>query len=171
MGRALFLRALLAGGCHDEPTIVITFAPQDLSGVRRDAGGGGALQRPLVASPDGGAAAAAAAPDGGAPAKGAPAHPAARPEAASAKLALTGADACAKDADCVLVQADCCGCAAGGKLVSVAKSKAKTLSAQVKADCKAHPVACIMAFSGDPSCSGGKPACVDGKCGLKAPAR
>jgi hypothetical protein len=107
--------------------------------------------------------------DGGASARPAPAHAAAAPDGGSAKVALTSGDPCARDADCVLEQEGCCPCSSGGRRVPVAKARAKAFHAKVQAECKRSPTACVMALSNDPSCFGA-PACVDGKCGVKAPA-
>jgi hypothetical protein len=131
---ALMLSCLAA--CHEEPTIVIKFEPNDLAG---------AAARPV---------------DLGAPA-------AAR---AVADLAVAAADKsahkkpaleCKKAADCVVVPAECCDCANGGKQHAIAKkelAEAKTARAE---RCKGKM--CTMMMSTDPSC-GQRPDCVDGAC-------
>ena len=93
MIRRLLILSLLLTGCREEPTIVITFEPQDLAprpppdfAVRRD-----------LASP----------PDQRPP-----------PTAAAAS-----GDRCKRDDDCALVKADCCDCSAGGKAIAVAKGR------------------------------------------------
>jgi hypothetical protein len=138
MTRSLLLVLSLLAGCHDEPTIVITFTPQDLAGAQRD------LARPAA---DAGTIARAA-PDAGA-AKPAPA-----------------ADKCARDADCVLVQDGCCPCSAGGKMVAIAKSHAKAYAAKQGLTCK-HTM-CPQVLSSDPSCFGVAAACKAGACTYRA---
>ena len=85
--------SLLLTGCREEPTIVITFEPQDLAArpppdlvARRDL-----ASPPALASP-------------------------------STTVAATG-DRCKRDEDCTLVKADCCDCSAGGKAIAVAKAR------------------------------------------------
>lgn len=142
---AVLLLAL--GACHEEPTIVIKFEPNDLAAAaaRRD-GGSAAKATPA----DGGVKAAV---DGGAKA----ASPAPKDDPKQT--------ACKSDADCVAIPADCCGCSAGGTQVAVAKAdKAKTMAARAKS-CGAT-TACITMLSTDPSCAK-KAACEKARCVLK----
>ncbi len=114
------LMALLA--CHEEPTIVIKFEPNDLA------------QR---ASTDAGAAPKQVARDAGA-------------ADAGAKLVVVKGAACKTAADCVAVKADCCDCNNGGSQRAVGKSEAAKLDKALKAKCKG--MMCATMISNDPSC-------------------
>lgn len=150
MARAAFLALALSlsiwAGCHDEPTIVITFAPQDLAGGARDLA---AAKVALAPASDGGTAVTRAAADGGA-----------------AKTAAQAVEKCARDADCVLAQDGCCACSSGGKRVAIAKSRAKAFAAKQALECK-HTM-CPMFVSNDPSCAEVVAVCRAGACGYKA---
>jgi hypothetical protein len=138
--RALVVAALMLSclaACHEEPTIVIKFEPNDLAG---------AAARPadLGAPPKPAADLAVVAADKTTPTKR-------KPAAAECKHA----------ADCVVVPAECCDCANGGKQHAIAKKElaaAKTARAE---RCKGKM--CTMMMSTDPSC-GQRPDCVDGAC-------
>jgi hypothetical protein len=127
--------ALLAlAGCQQEPVIVIRFEPQDL-GVRR-----------VVSAVDAGRP-----PTDGAASRGEPAAPRA------------GAAECARDSDCVVAKADCCGCAEGGKAVAIPRAAAQAHEARQRAGCR--DVMCVQSISRDPSCSQ-VAACRRGACAL-----
>jgi hypothetical protein len=133
--------AMLSGcsGCREEPTIVIKFEPQDLSGAS-----------PQVAAK--GTTAAAAVVDAGV----APTAKAATPSPTAAELGP-----CKTDADCVAVPAECCDCNAGGTRVAVLKKAAKARAA------KCGETMCPQMMSTDPSCAQ-VAACVKGACALVA---
>ena len=143
----MFVLALMAsvfGGCsscHEEPTIVIRFEPNDMSGVRA------ASPRPS-ASPAAAAVVAAPSP--------APAHESQK-GVTKKKLAVE----CHKPADCVVMPVECCDCANGGKQRAIAKAQVKAVQAERAQKCK-H-VMCTMMFSQDPTC-GMAADCVAGQC-------
>ncbi len=116
--RTLVGLGLLLFGCKEEPTIVITFMPQDLA-VRPD------LARPLNG-------------------------------------AMAG-DPCSQDEDCLLVDATCCGCNAGGRKVAIARTRA---AAYRKALHCTEAVFCAAMVSADPSCSA-TAACQKGICSVR----
>jgi hypothetical protein len=119
---ALVPSLLMLVACHSEPTFVITFAPQD---------GGATVARSATRD-------AALAP---------------QPDAALAAEIRTPAKAaheCKSARDCVLVSADCCGCSAGGRQISIAKSK---LAGFKKAQAHCGAVSCVAMLSADPSCT------------------
>jgi hypothetical protein len=130
-------------GCREEPTIVIKFEPNDLSG----AGGAKAATRDLstVAVADLGTAAAPAKADKpGAPAKG-------------------GVAECKTAADCTLIPVECCGCNNGGGQQAVSKAKQHAAQAAQKSRCA--KTMCPMMMSHDPSCAQ-LAACIGGTCTL-----
>ena len=123
-------------GCREEPSIVIKFEPNDLSG---------------------GAVAAKPADMATAPKPPAPA------DMAVAAKKKSGAPECKVAADCVVEPVECCDCANGGKQEAVSK-KAAAASKKARADkCKA--AMCTMMLSTDPTC-GMRADCVDGACTL-----
>lgn len=135
--------AFFVAGCREEPTIVIKFEPNDLSGKATSS-----ATRPA----DLGAPAATAPADLAVPAKAA---------ATSPKQTKGKAAECKAAADCVLVPLDCCDCANGGKQHAIAKKHAAADKASRAERCKT--TACTMMLSTDPSC-GQRPDCVDGAC-------
>jgi len=140
--------AVFAGaGCRDEPTIVIKFEPNDMSGAKgaaAKAGDLGAATKPA----DLATAVTAAKP--------ADLGPIATKKGEKGKAAE-----CKVAADCVVMPVDCCDCANGGKQHSVPKKQAAALKAAHAEKCKA--ALCTMMLSTDPSC-GQRPDCVDGAC-------
>jgi len=66
---------------------------------------------------------------------------------------------CEKDSDCVSVNADCCGCNAGGAETSINKKYQNEWSE--KLNCAG--IMCAMVISDDPSCFS-VPACINNKC-------
>jgi|GEM_PF-2628665 len=109
-------------GCHEEPSIVIKFEPNDLAGsvtasVKIDAG----TAQKVVPPADAGAT----------------------------KPTATGA-ACKVAADCVAIKADCCDCNNGGAQKVVGKGEVAKLDKELKARCKGTMCATMM--SNDPSC-------------------
>jgi len=70
---------------------------------------------------------------------------------------------CTEDSDCISVKADCCGCTAGGKAISI--NKAYLNEWLNKLGCK--DIMCPAVMSGDPSCINKKPKCENNKCILK----
>ena len=143
----LCLAALIGAGCKQEPTIVITFAPPDLTARPAD------LARPAPAVD-----AAAARLDG-----------AAHRLDAGAAAAAPAKDRCKTAADCVVAKADCCGCAGGGKAIAIARSRAGAWVRELGQKCGPTTV-CIAVMSTDPSCSS-VAACVGGTCELAPPKR
>jgi hypothetical protein len=134
-------------GCREEPTIVIKFEPNDMSGGKRaDLGslGTGAAAKPadLAVAPADLAVAAKKGPAGKTQKGGA---------AAECKVA----------ADCVIEPVECCDCANGGKQHVVTKKVAAATKAARAAKCKT--AVCTMMLSTDPSC-GQRADCVDGAC-------
>src|SRR5690242_5299495 len=97
----LFVVPFALGGCKEEPTIVIKFEPNDLSGPKAV----DLSTRTTMAT--------AAAPDGGSAVvdegKGKPGK---------------GAAECRVAADCVVEPVDCCNCNNGGRQHAIAKAKA-----------------------------------------------
>jgi len=64
---------------------------------------------------------------------------------------------CKSDADCELVDGDCCGCNQGGKRIAVLKGQAP------KRNCEG--TMCPQMMSNDPSClAGARAYCKTGKC-------
>jgi hypothetical protein len=135
--------AAAIAGCREEPTIVIKFEPNDLSGTTHAAPAkpvdlGTAATAAPVKAVDLGVAAKT-------PAKGKP--------AATAE--------CKVAADCVVVPLDCCDCANGGKQHAIAKKQAAAAKTARAEKCKT--TVCTMMLSTDPSC-GQRADCVDGAC-------
>jgi hypothetical protein len=131
--------AIVVGACKQEPTIVIKFEPNDLSGPAGLAG----------------KSTAAPATDGGG---GGVVHaaPPAKPADAECKTA----------ADCAAVDEDCCNCSSGGKRVVMAVQKALAHSTALAKRCKG--TVCTAMMSNDPSCTKVAD-CVEGKCALVEP--
>lgn len=122
--------------CRDEPTIVIKFEPNDLSGSK---------------------------PADLAPRPNAEAHPA---DLGTAKKVVTSkappkSAECKIAADCVVEPTDCCDCANGGMQHAVAKKAAPAANAARAEKCKR--AVCTMMLSTDPSC-GQRADCVHGAC-------
>ncbi len=72
---------------------------------------------------------------------------------------------CADDSDCISVDADCCGCTAGGKATAINKNLKDQWKNKLSIDCK--DIACSAVMSGDPSCISKEPRCTDNRCVLK----
>jgi hypothetical protein len=72
---------------------------------------------------------------------------------------------CQADSDCMLTQADCCGCTSGGKNIAIAKAYDATWNGELSANCK--NVACVQVISQDPSCTS-QAVCDNNNCALKA---
>jgi hypothetical protein len=112
MTRALcFSLAILASfvgaGCHEEPTIVIKFEPNDAAAKPADLARGADLGRPADLA-------------------------AAKPTAAAGDKKRE----CKTAADCVLEPSDCCDCANGGQQHAVAKKNLAKLEAERHKRCK-----------------------------------
>jgi hypothetical protein len=140
---------LSLSGCKQEPTIVIKFEPNDMTGAKRESRAD--LAPPAVAD-------FAAHPPDLAPAakKSGPGR--------SGVGKATGKKAeaeCRVAADCVVEPLDCCDCANGGKQHAIPKKQAAASKSARQARCK-HTV-CTMMLSTDPTC-GQRPDCVDGAC-------
>ena len=137
---AVFALLLCAVGCREEPTIVIKFEPNDMTG------------HPLavVTKP----ADLATAP-----------KPADMALAAVEKKKAPAKAECKTAADCVVEPLDCCDCANGGKQHALAKKAAAASKAAHAEKCKGKM--CTMMLSTDPSC-GMKADCVDGACVMAA---
>lgn len=143
---ALFSVLALGFGCKQEPTIVIKFEPNDMTGKTA------ATPRDLGAR----AADLATAPD-----------LAVEKKAAAGKTGKKGEKAekaaaeCKAASDCVVEPADCCDCANGGKQHAIAKARAAASKAARAERCK--NTVCTMMLSTDPTC-GQRADCVDGTC-------
>jgi len=109
-------------GCHEEPTIVIKFEPNDLA---QRAHVDAATPKPVAR-------------DAGAVEAAVPAKPVAK-----------GAT-CKTAADCVAIKVDCCDCNNGGAQRVVGKAEAAKLDKDLKARCKG--TMCPSMISNDPSC-------------------
>ena len=72
--------------------------------------------------------------------------------------------ACAKDADCVKIQDDCCGCRAGGKARAIHRGYAQSFLLPLTKSCEG--VSCTGVMSSDSTCSA-KPVCQKGACALR----
>lgn len=72
--------------------------------------------------------------------------------------------ACAVDADCAAVKADCCGCRQGGKQRAIKKQAVQDWEAKLLVTCA--DIMCPQVISNDISCQQ-KPHCEDGHCQLK----
>jgi hypothetical protein len=123
--------------CREEPTIVIKFEPNDLSGVK---------PADLAAHPAGESQPI----DLGVAKK--PAAGKASPKAE-----------CKAATDCVLEPIDCCDCANGGKQHAVTKKMAAATKSARAQKCKT--AVCTMMLSTDPSC-GQRADCVNGACAM-----
>jgi hypothetical protein len=141
MTRAFLASLVLAsavslGGCREEPTIVIKFEPNDLSGGRPTdlAVATSATTRPA---------------DLGVAKKGVATKPAAK--TAECRVA----------ADCVLEPVDCCDCANGGQQHALSRRVAVAAKSARAEKCKR--AVCTMMLSTDPSC-GQRADCVNGAC-------
>jgi hypothetical protein len=132
-------------GCREEPTIVIKFEPNDMSGGKR--ADLGTVATAAAKPADLGAAPA----DLAVAAKKGPAGKTQKGAAAECKVA----------ADCVIEPIECCDCANGGKQHVVTKKVAVATRAARAAKCKT--AVCTMMLSTDPSC-GQRADCVDGAC-------
>ena len=142
--------ALLSlAGCKQEPTIVIKFEPNDMTGAKA------AAPSDLAARAPADLGSRASAP--GAATKNAVASKADRGKAAGKKPAAE----CKVAADCVVEPLDCCDCANGGRQHAIPKKLAAASKAARQTRCK-H-TACTMMLSTDPTC-GQRPDCVDGAC-------
>jgi len=133
-----FALLLCAVGCREEPTIVIKFEPNDMTGAA------------IVAKPADLATAA---------------RPADMAVAAVEKRKPPKTAECKKAADCVVEPVDCCDCANGGKQHAVSKKAAAATKSARAERCKAKM--CTMMLSTDPSC-GQRADCVDGACVMAA---
>ena len=71
---------------------------------------------------------------------------------------------CESDADCISVDAGCCGCTQGGKATAITKNFADQWNANLTQSCK--QIACIQSISDDPSCFA-ETRCIDKRCTLK----
>jgi hypothetical protein len=136
-----FAIAAAIAGCREEPTIVIKFEPNDMSGAKA------AATKPADLAT---AAAPAKAPDLGTVTA---TKPPAKTKGAAAE--------CKVAADCVVLPLECCDCANGGKQHAIPKKQAAAAKAARAEKCKA--AVCTMMLSTDPSC-GQRPDCVDGAC-------
>lgn len=138
--------ALLVSGCKQEPTIVIKFEPNDMTG-----GKGAAADLASRAPADLGGRAADLAASKAAAGKAAGAQAGGKRAGAECRVA----------ADCAVEPLDCCDCANGGKQHAIPKKLAAAAQAARQARCK--NTVCTMMLSTDPSC-GQRADCVDGKC-------
>ena len=141
LASVIALLLVSAAGCREEPTIVIKFEPNDMTG------------HPLAS------AAAKLADLATAP------TPADMATAAVEKKKPAKAE-CKMAADCVVEPVECCDCANGGKQHAIAKRLAAASKAAHAEKCKAKM--CTMMLSTDPSC-GQRADCVDGQCVMAAP--
>jgi hypothetical protein len=140
MTRALVVALALAAvaslpACREEPTIVIKFEPNDLSGGRP--ADFAAAPRTETHSPDLGVT------------KGV------------ATKAVAKTAECKAASDCLLEPVDCCDCANGGQQHAVTRKLAAAAKTARAEKCKR--VACTMMLSTDPSC-GQRADCVKGAC-------
>lgn len=77
---------------------------------------------------------------------------------------------CQKDSDCILTNADCCGCRQGGKQRAVLHADLLVIEAEQKKQC-AHKM-CAQVMSKDASCEAStKATCQSGQCRLSQPAK
>ena len=72
---------------------------------------------------------------------------------------------CSADTDCVKVDADCCGCNAGGKAVAVNKNYKEEWEKELLEKCK--DIVCPAVMSEDPSCFGAVK-CVNNVCQIES---
>ncbi len=87
--------------------------------------------------------------------------------APNSRLVKRDEQRCSSDADCVAVKADCCGCTAGGRGTSIAKTKLELYKTRFAEQCSS--VACVAVMSSHASCIGVVPACRDGFCAFRHP--
>lgn len=74
--------------------------------------------------------------------------------------------ACTSDEECVLVQAECCGCRnATGRNTAIAASRSEVVAARWVEVCR-PTIICLTSVSDDPSCEVTETACVAGRCEL-----
>lgn len=71
--------------------------------------------------------------------------------------------ACQADADCVLARAQCCGCEAGGRGLSINRRHLAAWHARLDGSC--GEIMCPQVMSPHPSCRAA-PACLKGQCGF-----
>jgi len=135
---ALFALLICVVGCREEPTIVIKFEPNDMTG------------HAVVTKPNDLAAAA---------------KPADMAVATVEKKKAPAKAECKTAADCSVEPVDCCDCANGGKQHAISKKLAAATKAAHAEKCKAKM--CTMMLSTDPSC-GQRADCVDGACVMAA---
>jgi hypothetical protein len=136
---AVFALLFVVVGCREEPTIVIKFEPNDMTGHAP------AIAKPAVTD-------LATAPADLATATVEKKKPGAKAE-------------CKTAADCVVEPLECCDCANGGKQHAIAKKLAAASKAARAEKCKAKM--CTMMLSTDPSC-GQRADCVEGQCVMAA---
>jgi len=136
---AVFALVFVVVGCREEPTIVIKFEPNDMTGHAATA----AKPSDLATAPK-------------------PADMA----AATVEKKKPAKAECKTAADCVVEPVECCDCANGGKQHAIAKKHAAASKAARAEKCKAKM--CTMMLSTDPSC-GQRADCVDGQCVMVAP--
>ncbi|GEM_PF-2829948 len=75
---------------------------------------------------------------------------------------------CTSDSDCILVDADCCGCNQGGERTAI--NKAFESEWRKYLSCETKDIACIQVISNDPSCNENNQAiCTAGKCEIGYP--
>ena len=115
--------AAALSGCRDEPTIVIKFEPNDMTGAKKPADLG-ARAADLASAPD------------------------LAPAATAGKPAVIE---CKTVADCAVEPNDCCACTSGGAQHVVAKKKLAALEAARKKGCA--NTMCPMFVSHDPTCA------------------
>jgi hypothetical protein len=127
-------------GCREEPSIVIKFEPNDMTGHVVAA----AKPADLATAPAPADLAAAAVVEKKKPAKA----------------------ECKTAADCVVEPLECCDCANGGKQHAIPKKLAAASKAARAEKCKTKM--CTMMLSTDPSC-GQHADCVDGQCVMATP--
>jgi hypothetical protein len=91
-----------------------------------------------------------------------------QPVTVRSALLLDADVACAKDADCVLLErADCCGCSAGGTRAAVSRRRVADVRRGLARMC-GESTPCVAVISHDPSCVGAStPTCVEGTCALR----
>lgn len=86
-----------------------------------------------------------------------------------AKLVSNDERKCKVDADCSLINFDCCSCNEGGRKQAVAKDK--KLSVGVRRTEVCAKVMCAQSMSSHASCNATEAACVEGYCQLKLTAQ
>jgi len=98
------------------------------------------------------------------------AHGPASSASAQGKLPKAGGSGgeCAHDADCTVLQADCCNCMSGGRQRAIARADVEAARKEIQGRC-AHTM-CPMNVSHDPTCAQ-VPVCQAGLCSLGPAAR